>query len=149
MAKLVRQQLIDANLVKKPKFEVSDASEMGAIDDIYVEEENENEDLPFSMIKTLKGKSSSSINDTEDDSKEKLAADSELNKHQQSFSKSKIRQISMEKVMQPPSKKTNKMFKLNEITNEQMSQFSTGTMEKLLGQAKDRIFNGEGLILAV
>lgn len=51
----------------------------------------------------------------------------------------------MEKVMQPPSKKTNKMFKLNEITNEQMSQFSTGTMEKLLCQAKDRIFNGEGL----
>lgn len=142
----MRQQLIDANLVKKPKFEVSDASEMGAIDDIYVEEENENEDLSsFSMIKTLKGKSSSSINDTDDDSKEKLAAESELNKHQQSFSKSKIRQISMEKVMQPPSKKTNKMFKLNEITNEQMSQFSTETMEKLLCQAKDRIFNGEGL----
>lgn len=140
---MMAQQFSDAGIVSLPPAAVASTSESSkiaaaaaAIDDYDQDDEAENDELgnyPAKKISLeIKGDTKSS---KENENPEKAQQMSNLI--------GKIKPANLESIIAKKSS-TNKIFKLNEVTLNNIDQFNATSMQSLLNQANARILTAEG-----
>jgi hypothetical protein len=161
LAKILAEQFSETGLLKAHYGHLSQAGGESTpaadsskiivtIDDLDKEDEMENEDNPdtgmgektkLSLIKTEKLDYSELPESHHDSSSSKLT---KLQPGTPNISISKKLPHNLEQIVQKKGPTTNKTFKLNEITTDQLTKLNHHSLENMLNQSYDRILKSDG-----